>query len=217
MSPMPLSRPPLELLIATGNAGKVREFAELLGNGGGRFAWRTLADFPGLAEVPETGHTFRANACLKAAGYATATGRWALADDSGLAVDALDGNPGVYSARWAAMHAGGGGEAPGDAANNALLLSQLAGVPDARRTARFACVLALADPAGRIVVTAADTMEGTLLRGPRGAGGFGYDPLFVPAGLTVTSAELPAAEKHRMSHRGKALRRLRPLLDGLGL
>ena len=200
---------PQELLIATGNAGKVREFRDLLG--ADRFAWRSLADFPAVAEVDETGHTFRANACLKAAGYAAATGRWAMADDSGLEVDALGGTPGVHSARWAARHDAGSG----DAANNALLLSQLADVPDDRRTARFACVLAIADPAGRIVFTAADTMDGRLLRSPRGANGFGYDPLFVPAALDRTSGELSADEKHRISHRGKALAQLRQLMDGL--
>ena len=198
---------PDQLLIATGNAGKVGEFRDLLG--GDRYAWRTLADFPAVAEVPETGHTFRSNACLKAAGYAAATGLWAMADDSGLAVDALGGRPGVHSARWAAMH---DAEA-GDAANNVLLLSQLADVAGDRRTARFVCVLAVSDPAGRIVFTAADTMEGRLLRFARGSNGFGYDPLFVPAGLDRTSGELSADEKHRISHRGKALRALRVLLD----
>ena len=203
--------PPTKLLIATGNAGKVAEFRDLLG--GDRFAWCSLADFPAVPEVAETGHTFRANACLKAAGYAVATGLWALADDSGLAVDVLGGSPGVRSARWAATHSAG----TGDAANNALLLSQLAATPDDRRAARFVCVLALADPAGRIVLTAADTMEGTLLRAPRGSNGFGYDPLFVPAGLTVTTAELSAADKHRISHRGKALGRMRQLMADAGL
>ncbi len=202
--------PPVEIVIATGNAGKAREFRDLLGAGR---AWLSLADFPGVAEVPETGHTFRANACLKAAGYALATGRWALADDSGLAVDALGGKPGVYSARWAAMHDAG----TGDAANNALLLSQLADVPDERRAARFVCVLALADPTGRVVLTASDTMDGRLLRSPRGANGFGYDPIFVPTGHDVTSAELTADDKHRISHRGRALRQLRTMLIDVGL
>jgi XTP/dITP diphosphohydrolase len=206
---------PLELLIATGNAGKVAEFRDILGGaeriGDDRFTWRSLADFPGVTEVPETGHTFRANACLKAAGYALATGRWAMADDSGLVVHVLGGRPGVHSARWAALHSAGAG----DAANNALLLSQLDAVPDEKRTARFACVLAVADPAGRIVLTASDAMEGRLLRSPRGTHGFGYDPLFVPAGFDVTTAELSPADKHRISHRGKALRRLQPMMADL--
>ena len=195
------------IVVATGNAGKAREFREMLGSD--RYDWASLADLPAVAEVPETGHTFRANAVLKAAGYAAATGSWALADDSGLAVDALDGSPGVYSARWAAMHDAGGG----DAANNALLLRQTADLPDDRRTARFVCVLALADPRGRVVLTVADEMPGTLLRRPAGRNGFGYDPLFRPDGHARTSAELSPAEKHRISHRGKALRRLRELLD----
>ncbi len=202
---------PSELLIATGNAGKVAEFRDLLG--GDRLTWRSLSDFPGVSEVAETGHTFRANACLKAAGYATATGLWAMADDSGLVVDALDGAPGVLSARWAASHSAGAG----DGANNALLLSQLERTPDDRRTARFACVLALADPQGRIVLTASDAMEGSLLRSPRGSNGFGYDPLFVPTGETRTSAELTGGEKHRISHRGKALRQMRQLMSDVGL
>jgi non-canonical purine NTP pyrophosphatase (RdgB/HAM1 family) len=209
--------PPAEFVIATGNPGKVREFRDILGGpewaGSDRPAWLGLADLPPVAEVPETGDTFRANACLKAAGYALATGRWAMADDSGLCVDALDGGPGIYSARWAGMHGAG----TGDAANNALLLSQLQAVPDDRRSARFTCVLAVADPDGRIVLTVADDMAGRLLRVPRGTNGFGYDPLFVPAGLDATSAELSVDQKHRISHRGKALRRLRQLLVEQGL
>ena len=199
--------PPTEFLIATGNAGKVREFRDLLG--GDRFTWHSLADFPGVPEVPETGHTFRVNACLKATGYARATGLWSMADDSGLVVDALGGKPGVHSARWAAIHDAGSG----DSANNALLLLQLTDVPDDRRSAHFACVLAVADPAGRIVLTVADTMAGRLLRSPRGTNGFGYDPLFVPDGFAITSAELSADQKHAISHRGKALRSLRAMMD----
>lgn len=197
------------IVVATGNAGKAREFREMLGED--RFEWVSLAELPAVAEVPETGHTFRANAVLKASGYAVATGCWALADDSGLAVDALGGAPGVHSARWAAMHDAGSG----DAANNALLLAQTADVPDDQRAARFVCVLALADPAGRVVMTVEDEMAGTLLRQPAGANGFGYDPLFRPDGHGRTSAELSPAQKHRISHRGKALRRLRTLLDGV--
>ncbi len=191
------------LLIATGNAGKAREFREMLG--GSRFACRSLADFPPSAEVEETGDTFEANARLKATAYARRHGVWTLADDSGLEVDALGGRPGVLSARWALQH----GASKGDAANNALLLQQLCDFPAGRRTARFVCVLALADPQGTIVVTARDAVEGRILHEPRGANGFGYDPLFLIDALGRAAAELSAAEKHAISHRGKALRRLK--------
>lgn len=197
----------MELLIATGNAGKVREFREMLG--AERFTWRDLAGLNDTSPVEETGRTFRANACLKASQYATRHRMWALADDSGLEVDALGGSPGVFSARWAEIQ----GTGKGDAENNATLLRQLEAVPDDRRTARFVCVLALSDPAGRVILTARDSVEGTILRSPRGANGFGYDPLFLVPELGKTTAELSADEKHRISHRGKALRRLRGLME----
>jgi non-canonical purine NTP pyrophosphatase (RdgB/HAM1 family) len=201
----------VELLVATGNPGKAREFREMLG--GERFVWRDLSEFSGESAVPETGETFRANACLKAAGYALRHQMWTLADDSGLEVDALGGKPGVHSARWAEMNRTG----KGDSDNNATLLSQMDSVPDEGRTARFVCVLALSDPKGRIILTARDTVEGMLLRSPRGANGFGYDPLFLIGELGKTTAELAPEEKHRISHRGKALRRLRELMSGIGL
>jgi XTP/dITP diphosphohydrolase len=197
------------LLIATGNPGKAREFREMLG--ASRFAWRTLDDFPPGADVEETGRTFRANACLKASTYAKRHGTWTLADDSGLEVDALDGSPGVLSARWARHNNAGSG----DADNNTLLLRQLKEIPGDRRAARFVCVLALSDPRGRIILTVRDTMEGRILDASRGANGFGYDPLFEVAGLGKTSAELSAGQKHAISHRGKALRQLKELLDKL--
>lgn len=201
----------MDLLIATGNAGKVREFHEMLG--ATRFMWRDLSQFPPGEPIEETGATFRANACLKAIAYAKRHHLWTLADDSGLEVDALGGKPGVLSARWAQVN----GTGQGDADNNATLLRQLERVPDEQRNARFVCVLALADPAGRIVLTARDTVEGRILRAPRGANGFGYDPLFFIDALGRTTAELPPDQKHQISHRGKALRRLRELIDGAGL
>jgi XTP/dITP diphosphohydrolase len=200
----------VKLVIATQNAGKVKEFREILG--GDRFQWDDLSAHKGLAAPEETGRTFPANACLKASYYARALGAHALADDSGLEVDALGGAPGVHSARWAEMHSAG----KGDAANNALLLKQLNAVPDAQRTARFVCVLALAEPSGRIIFTARDTVEGRVIREARGNNGFGYDPLFLIDEMGKTTAELPAEEKHRISHRGKALRRLRSMMEEWG-
>jgi XTP/dITP diphosphohydrolase len=195
------------LLIATGNAGKAREFREMLG--ADRFAWRDLAAFPSAPDVEETGHTFRANACLKASTYAKHFQLWTLADDSGLEVDALNGSPGVLSARWAQVNGAG----DSDADNNALLLRQLSDVPDERRTARFVCVLALARADGRVILTARDTVEGRILHAPRGTNGFGYDPLFLIDSMGKTTAELAPDRKHQISHRGRALRRLRSLMD----
>lgn len=201
----------MDILIATGNAGKAKEFREMLGSDG--IAWRDLSTFRELVPVEETGTSFQENAQLKAAGYATQAKMWALADDSGLEVDALGGKPGVYSARWAEKNRTGSG----DAANNATLLDQLRNVPDEKRTARFVCVLALADETGRIVLTARDSMEGRILHAPRGKNGFGYDPLFLVENLGKTTAELDPDEKHRISHRGKALRKLRELMKEAGI
>ena len=200
-------RPPTDLLVATRNRGKVAELRHMLAGAG--VAVRGLDDFADDFEPAETGRTFRANACLKATAYARRHAAWALADDSGLVVDALAGRPGVHSARFAELEAAGSG----DAANNALLLRLLDRVPDERRTARFVCVLALADPGGRIVLTAEGNVEGRVLREPRGTNGFGYDPLFLVPSLGRTTAEMPPAEKHAISHRGVALRRLMTLMD----
>jgi XTP/dITP diphosphohydrolase len=202
----------MQLLIATTNPGKVREFREMLGGQGGIW-FSDLSAHPDTPAVEETGHTFRANACLKATHYAKSFNTYAVADDSGLEVDALGGSPGVQSARWAELNSAG----KGDADNNALLLRQLEGVPDEKRAARFVCVLALADPLGRILITVRDTVEGRVMRGPRGENGFGYDPLFFIYELGKTTAELAPADKHMISHRGKALRRLRELLQDLRL
>ena len=201
----------MNLLIATTNPGKVKEFREMLTHAGVSFA--DLAAHRDLLAPEETGHTFRANACLKAAYYATRLQTWTVADDSGLEVDALHGAPGVHSARWAEMNNAG----KGDADNNALLLRQLDDTPDANRTARFVCVLALSDPQGRIILTARDTVEGRIVRAPRGHNGFGYDPLFHIDQADRTTAELPPEQKHAISHRGKALRRLRSLMKDAGL
>ena len=200
----------MNLLIATTNPGKVKEFREMFTRAGVSFS--DLSSHPKTPVVEETGHTFRANATLKASAYAKQFNSWTVADDSGLAVDALSGAPGVHSARWAELNNAG----KGDADNNALLLQQLAQTPDDRRTARFVCVLALADPQGRIVLTARDTVEGRIIHAPRGQNGFGYDPLFLITEKNKTTAELPPEEKHAISHRGKALRHVRALMDQAG-
>jgi XTP/dITP diphosphohydrolase len=199
----------IDLLIATANQSKVREFRQMLGESGIRWSELTADGF----DVDETGKTFRANACLKASAYARHYHRWALADDSGLEVDALGHAPGVLSARWATMHNAGSG----DADNNRLLLDQLASVPDDRRTARFVCVLALSDPSGNIALTARDFVAGRIIHEPRGTNGFGYDPLFFIDAKGRTTAELPSDEKHAISHRGKALRAMKELMRESGL
>lgn len=207
----------MDLILATRNQGKAAEFRHMLdAAGAGGFRIRSLADTSadvGDFEPEETGRTFRANACLKASQYAQRLGAWTLADDSGLAVDALGGRPGVHSARFAEIESAG----RGDADNNTHLLRLMQSVPDEQRTARFICVLALADPRGRIVFTAEGAVEGVLAREPRGAGGFGYDPLFIVPALGKTTAELPPDEKHAISHRGQALRRLRSMPESYGL
>ena len=201
----------LRVVLATRNAGKVIELRRILA------AEPALThldvelvgadDVPGAPEVEETGESFAANALLKARALAAHTGWVAVADDSGLCVDALGGDPGVRSARWA-------GEPSDDAANLALVLRQIEGVPAGERGAHFACAAAVVLPGtGERVVEA--TMEGELTTQPRGDGGFGYDPIFVPAGERRTSAELPPAEKDAISHRGKAFRALAPILAEL--
>lgn len=185
-----------ELLLATRNRGKVEELARILAGLDVRL--RSAADVP-YPEVAETGATFVENALLKARAAMEATGLPAVADDSGLVVDALGGEPGVRSARFAGPEAD-------DAANTALLLARLRGHTD--RRARFVCAAVLVLPDGRFETVEA-TLEGEIVDAPRGSGGFGYDPVFQPLGMTVTTAELSAAEKDAISHRGKAFRALR--------
>lgn len=204
----------MKLLIATTNPGKIKEFREMLG--GDRFEWDDLSAHRDIPAPEETGLTFRANAMLKAAYYASTLGVWAMADDSGLEVDAIDGKPGVHSARWAEMHEAG----KGDADNNRLLLKQLNEIRSSSGsdawpefTARFSCVLALCDPQGRVVLTSAGSVDGLIIPSPRGQNGFGYDPLFMINSLGKTTAELQPDEKHRISHRGAALREMKKLMD----
>jgi XTP/dITP diphosphohydrolase len=199
----PGARP--RLLVATANPGKLRELRAILA--GVPVELVGLAD-AGAGEPPqvaETGATFRENALLKARAYAEWSGLAAVADDSGLEVDALGGEPGVRSARYA-------GPGASDRDNLDKLLRQLAGVPPERRTARFRCAAVLVDPA-RGTWEAEAAWEGRLLDAPRGAGGFGYDPVFVPLGWDRTSAEVDQATKDAASHRGRAFRALRPAIE----
>lgn len=203
----PLAR----LLLATTNAGKVAEFRALLGKA--TIYVDDLSQRAKVPEVEETGSSFLENAQIKASAYAMYYDCWALADDSGLCVDALGGKPGIYSARWASQHDAG----QGDADNNKLLLYQLIDVEDDRRTARFQCALAVSDEEGRIVMTCQESVEGLILREARGTNGFGYDPLFFVPSHAKTSAEMSGDEKHAISHRGKAMRMMIELLRDEGL
>ncbi len=188
------------IVLATRNAGKLIELDRILLASAVRVRLLTLGQFPDAPDVAETGATFAENAMLKARAVAEFTGLAAVADDSGICVDALNGMPGVLSARWAGRHGN-------DAANLRLLLDQVADVPDGRRGAHFACAAALALPAGEVAVSEGK-VTGRIIREPRGTGGFGYDPIFLPEGETRTTAEMSAHEKDAISHRGRAFRGL---------
>jgi XTP/dITP diphosphohydrolase len=197
------SRP---VVLATRNAGKIAELARILAAVGGDVEIVGLESFPDAPDVPETGSTFADNALLKARSIAAYTGLPAVSDDSGLAVDALHGMPGVLSARWAGKHGD-------DQANLDLVLGQLGDV--AERGAVFVCVAALVVPAADTTQrewTTTGVIAGTLTRAPRGSNGFGYDPIFVPYGLRTTTAELEPAAKDALSHRGRAFRAIAPLI-----
>ena len=189
-------------MVATANPAKGRELAALLGDVPYRI--QSLAEFPGVVLPPEGDVSYAENALGKARAVTAATGLPALADDSGIEVDALDGRPGVRSARY-------GGEGLTDAERNALMLRELAAVPAERRTARYRAVVAVTAPDGR-EATVDGTVEGVLLEAPRGTGGFGYDPLFYYPPLAATFAEIPAAAKHAVSHRGRAMAGAREIL-----
>lgn len=191
----------MQLLIATSNAGKIREIThEIAAAGLGTVQPRSLADFPAIAPVVEDQPSFAGNAMKKAAAYARAFGVPALADDSGLCVDALNGAPGVLSARYA-------GEPCNDSANNHHLLRELRNVPPEKRSARFVCAVALATPSANLALMV-ESLEGQIIDSPRGANGFGYDPLFFLPHLNCTTAELTLPQKALLSHRGKAVRQM---------
>ncbi|MGD1170657.1 RdgB/HAM1 family non-canonical purine NTP pyrophosphatase [Mycobacterium seoulense] len=196
------------LLVASRNPKKLAELRRVLDAAGlTGLTLLSLRDVPPIDEAPETGATFEDNALAKARDAFAATGLAAVADDSGLEVAALNGMPGVLSARWSGDHGD-------DAANTALLLAQMRDVPDERRGAAFVSACALAGPAGEVVVRG--EWPGRIAREPRGDGGFGYDPVFVPDGSERTAAELSPEEKDAVSHRGRALRLLVPALRELG-
>jgi XTP/dITP diphosphohydrolase len=192
-----------KLLLATRNNGKIVEFRRILDAlAPGEIELVGLDQFPELHDVDETGSTFEENALLKAREMSEATGLPAIADDSGLCIDALNGDPGIFSARWA----GGHGD---DKANIEKVLAQLRDVPDENRTAYFICVAALYLPDGRTHCEEG-RFYGRILHSPVGENGFGYDPIFQPEGLSISSAQLSSEEKDAMSHRGKSLRAIAP-------
>ncbi len=198
----------VQIVLASKNAKKIVELQRILAEADlTGIEVLSTAEFPDLPDVPETGVTFAENALLKATAIAAETGLPALADDSGICVDVLGGCPGVFSARWAGRHGD-------DVANLELLLAQLADISDSHRGAHFTCAAALALPDGRQVVEEG-IVEGVLVHEPRGENGFGYDPVFVPDGEDRTTAEMSAAEKDAISHRGRALRALVPALRAL--
>ena len=198
-----------KILVATTNPGKIAELTAMLG---ADVKWLSLADFSDIAEVKEDGLTFTENACKKAIGYAKATGLWTIADDSGLVIDALEGGPGIESARFC-------GEKNEDRKlidhkNIAKVLKLLEGLPTEKRTARFVCSLCLASPE-EILIETQGTLEGLITEKKIGENGFGYDPIFFVPHLNKTVAQLSPEEKNAISHRGNAIRKLKPLLDKL--
>ena len=194
-----------KLLLATRNQGKIVEFRRILDAiAPGEIELVGLDQFPDLNDVDETGATFQENALLKAREMSLASGLPAIADDSGLCVDALNGDPGIFSARWA----GGHGD---DKANIEKVLFQLKDVPDVNRGAHFICVAALYMPDGTTIFEEG-RFYGSILHSPLGENGFGYDPIFMPEGLDISSAQMSSEAKDAMSHRGKALRAIAPLV-----
>jgi XTP/dITP diphosphohydrolase len=195
----------MQIVLATRNQHKAVELERILLELDLQFELLTVDKFPDAPEVEETENTFEGNALLKARALCTFTGLPAIADDSGICIDALDGNPGVLSARWS------GATEYIDQANVDLVLAQTAAVPEGQRGAQFQCAAVAVFPDGREFVSLG-SMPGALLTAPRGSNGFGYDPIFVPDGFTKTTAEMSASDKDEISHRGIALRKLAQLL-----
>ena len=197
----------MRVVLATKNAHKLIEMRRILDEAGLDIELIGTDVYPDLTDVAETGSTFAANALLKARSVCAETGLPAIADDSGLGVDALNGMPGIFSARWSGSHGD-------DLANLNLLLGQIADVPDARRGAAFHCAAAVVLPDGTERVVEG-SIDGHLIREPRGSNGFGYDPIFVPVGESRTTGEMSAEEKDAISHRGRAMRALVPVLQDI--
>jgi XTP/dITP diphosphohydrolase len=195
------------LILATRNAKKLAELRRILEASSVDVSVTDLSEYPDMPEVAETGATFTENALLKARAVVKHTGRAAVAEDSGLCIDALNGMPGVLSARWAGRHGD-------DEANLRLVLGQLADVPADRRAGHFTCVAALVLSAGQQQITEG-TVSGRITGAPRGTNGFGYDPIFVPAGFELTTAEMSPEAKDAISHRGRAMRAMAPIIAAL--
>jgi len=200
-----------KILVASTNPGKIAELRAMLD---ADVQWLDLSDFPDIAEIEEDGHTFIENACKKSIGYAQATGLWTIADDSGLEVDALGGEPGVKSARFSGEKSKNDDGSLIDHQNIAKVLELLKDVPEEKRTARFFCCLCLASPE-RILIETEGTLEGLITNKEIGKNGFGYDPIFFVPHLNKTAAQLTPEEKNAISHRGNAIRKLKPLLKEL--
>jgi len=198
-----------KILVSTTNPGKAAELKSMLDLD---VNWLGLSDFPDIPVVKEDGATFIENACKKAVGYARATGLWTIADDSGLVIDALQGGPGIESARFSGQK--GGDRKLIDHKNSQKVLKLLKGVPTKKRTARFVCSLCLASP-DRILIETQGTLEGLIAEKEIGENGFGYDPIFFVPRLKKTVAQLTREEKNAISHRGNAIRKLKPLLEEL--
>jgi XTP/dITP diphosphohydrolase len=197
-----------KLVLATHNGGKIKEFERLLAEFASDVQVLGLRDFPDMPDIPETGKTFIENSLLKARGICEFTKLPTLADDSGLCIDYLNGDPGIYSARWSGVHGD-------DAANIAKVLSQLEGVQPADRSAHFVCEVALVFPSGHELIERGK-LSGFITLSPRGSAGFGYDPIFQPVGSDLTLGELAHGEKDKISHRGIAMRAMAPrILESL--
>ena len=196
-----------KLVLATQNSGKIKEFERLLGEFVSDVQVLGLRDFHDMPDIPETGRTFIENSLLKARGISKFTNLPALSDDSGLCIDYLNGDPGIYSARWSGVHGD-------DAANISKVLLQLDGVPPSNRSAHFRCEVALVFPDGHEhqgrEITESGKLSGIITLSPRGTSGFGYDPIFQPLGSELTLGELTHGEKDRISHRGIAMRAIAP-------
>ncbi len=203
-----------QILIATTNRAKAGELVEMLGAVGVGVQWLSLNDFPDVPEVVEDGATFEQNARKKALGYAAATGVWTIADVSGLVIDALDGAPGVMSARFSGEPPKGADRRILDHRNMAKVLKLMEGIPPEKRTARFVCCLCLASPA-KVLAETRGALEGLIATQKAGTSGFGYDPVFFVPNLNSTVAQLTSAKKNELSHRGRAIKDIQPLLKAL--